>query len=284
MENILITGVSTGIGYDSTCFFIKKGYRVIGSVRKPEDAKKLENKLGSNFIPLIFDVRDIEKMESEIDRVSNILNENGLKGLINNAGIAVPGPLQCISEEDFEKQLDINVKSVRRITNKLLPFLGTDSKYKPGRIINISSISGLMVNPFTGAYSISKFALEAMNDAYRRELDMFGIKVVAVEPGPIKTEIWDKNKGALEPYLDTAYGEILKNADHMIDQAEKNALPTEAVNKVLLKAIENRSPKTRYIVHKHSFLFKLLAKYTPDKWVDQVVRMTLKGGNKHRMV
>jgi hypothetical protein len=283
MKNIFITGVSSGIGLSATKLFVEQGFHVIGTVRKVEDAEKLHLEYGNSFTPLVFDVRDIDKMGSEIKRVIPIL-EKGLFCLINNAGIAVPGPLQCLSEDDFEKQIDVNVKSVRRITNSLLPYLGTDNKYKAGRIINISSISGLMVNPFTGAYSVSKYALEAMTDAYRRELDQFGIKVIAIEPGPIKTEIWQKNKGVLTPYYETSYGEILKNADSIIEKTENDALPTSAVDKVLIKAVHLKNPKTRYIVHKNGMLFKVLANYLPDKWVDKLVRMTLKGGNKHRMV
>lgn len=181
MKTILITGVSTGIGYDAFAKLYALGYHVIGTVRKREDAERLRAKFKENATILEFDVRDIDKCRIAIESVFPLLSEDGLTCLINNAGVAIPGPLQHLSEEDFENQLDVNVKSVRRITNLLLPYLGVDKRFQPGRMINMSSVSGLFNAPFNGAYCISKHALESMTDIYRRELAMFGIKVVAMK-------------------------------------------------------------------------------------------------------
>ena len=185
VKYIVITGVSTGIGRDALNLLHKKGYNIFGSVRKEADAKKLSESYPERFTPLIFDVQN----HDEVVKAAKVVFEtcDVLHALINNAGIAVPGPLQHMSEKDFERQLDINLKSVRRITNLFLPLLGAAPNFKnvPGRIINISSISGLFNSPFNGAYSISKHALESMTDVYRRELRRYNIKVVAIEPGPI---------------------------------------------------------------------------------------------------
>ena len=180
MEYIFITGVSGGIGYDALKTLVSLGYHVIGSVRNEVDSEKLKSEFGNKCTILQFDVRDINLCKSEIESIIPLLENCGLTCLINNAGIAVPGPLQYLSDEEFEMQMDINVKSVRRITNLLLPYLGTDKKYKPGKIINISSVSGLFNSPYNGAYCISKHALESMTDVYRRELSMFGLSLIHI--------------------------------------------------------------------------------------------------------
>lgn len=281
---VLITGVSSGIGGDALRLLHQKGYHIFGSVRKEADAKRITTTYPERFTPLVFDVQD----HDAVIKASKLVYEqcDRLDGLINNAGVAVPGPLQFMSEADFEQQLDINLKAVRRITNVFLPLLGTkpDFKGKPGRIINISSISGLFNSPFNGAYSISKHGLESMTDIYRRELRRYGIKVMAIEPGPIKTKIWQKNLNSMRPYAETDYFDVLQKADGMIENIEKNALPVENTSKVILKCLTKQNPKTRYIVHKNVFVFKLLAYYLPDKLVDWFVEKTLTKGNRHRPV
>lgn len=283
-KNIVITGVSSGIGRDTLRLLHKKGYHVFGSVRKAADAKKLSQEFPERFTPLLFDVQDHDALVE----ASKVVFEQcaSLDGLINNAGVAVPGPLQHLPEADFERQLDINVKAVRRITNLFLPLLGAWPKAKatPGRIINISSVSGLFNSPFNGAYSISKHALESLTDIYRRELRRYGIKVIAIAPGPIKTDIWQKNINSLEKYADTDYNDILQKADKIIENAEQSALPVSRISELILKCLTKRNPKTRYIVHKNRLVFKLLAFYMPDKLVDWFIHKTLTSGNKHRPI
>ena len=283
-KNIIITGVSSGIGRDALRLLHKKGYHIYGSVRNEEDAVSLTKTYPERFTPLIFDVQDPEGMIEATQIVFDQCNE--LVALINNAGIAVPGPLQQLSEEDFEKQLDVKLKAVRRVTNLFLPLLGADPNFKgnPGRIINISSISGLFNSPFNGAYSISKHALESMTDVYRRELRRYHIKVIAIEPGPIKTKIWKKNLNSMAPYENTDYNDVLKKANTMIENAERTALPVERISKLILKCIVANHPKTRYIVHRNTFVFKLMAYYLPDKLVDWFVYKTLTSSNKHRPI
>lgn len=275
MKNIFITGVSTGIGYDALRSLVSLGYFVIGTVRKPEDADKLKKEFGDKCIILVFDVRDMEKSMAEISSVMPKMEKEGLYCLINNAGIAIPGPLQHITEVEFEQQMDVNVKSVRRITNILLPYLGTDKKYEPGKIINISSVSGLFNSPYNGSYCISKHALESMTDVYRRELSMFGIRVSAIQPGPIKTEIWKKSKGTLDRFKDTVYGELLSSADKMIENAEKSAFDVKVVTDIIINILQSEQPKTRYLIHRKKFLFRMLAFYLPDKLVDKMIAKTL---------
>lgn len=283
-KNVVITGVSSGIGRDALRILHANGYHVFGSVRKEQDAKQLLNEYPQRFTPLLFDVQDHKATE----KAAQIVFEKctSLDGLINNAGIAVPGPLQHMTEEDFERQLDINLKSVRRITNLFLPLLGCDKKHKgkPGRIINISSVSGLFNSPFNGAYSISKHALESMTDIYRRELRRYGIQVIAIEPGPIKTDIWQKNVNSMEQYSHTDYYDVLQKANTMIEKAEQSALPVSRISDLILTCLTKKKPKTRYIVHKNKTMFKILAFYLPDKLVDWFIEKTLTKGTKHRPI
>jgi NAD(P)-dependent dehydrogenase (short-subunit alcohol dehydrogenase family) len=283
-KNIIITGVSSGIGRDALRLLHQKGYHIFGSVRKETDAKLLIEAYPQGFTPLIFDVQDQDAVSQAAKVVYDTCDR--IDALINNAGIAVPGPLQFVSEADFEKQMDVNLKSVRRITNTFLPLLGatTDFKGAPGRIINISSVSGLFSSPFNGPYSISKHALESMTDVYRRELRRYGIKVMAIEPGPIKTKIWGKNLNSMAQFADTDYYDILQKADMIIENTEKNALPVARTSNVILKCITKKHPKTRYIVQKNTLVFKIVANYLPDKLVDWFIQRSFSLGNRHRPV
>ena len=283
-KNVVITGVSSGIGRASLNLLHKKGWNIFGSVRNQSDADNLSKIYPDRFNPLLFDVQNHE----EVVKSSKVVFEQceTLAGLINNAGIAIPGPLELLSEEQFEKQIDVNVKSIRRITNLFLPLLGANlNSSKPaGRIINISSVSGLFNSPFNGAYSISKHALESMTDIYRRELRQYDIKVIAIEPGPIKTEIWKKNLSKMDEFKDSDYYEILQKADKIIENAELNALSVESVSKLIAKCLVAKRPKTRYIVHKDKFVFRLMAYYFPDKLSDWLVHKTLRSTNRHRPI
>ena len=281
-KNVVITGVSSGIGRASLNLLHKKGWNIFGSVRNQSDADNLSKIYPDRFTPLLFDVQNHE----EVVKSSKVVFEQceTLAGLINNAGIAIPGPLELLSEEQFEKQIDVNVKSIRRITNLFLPLLGAklNSSKPAGRIINISSVSGLFNSPFNGAYSISKHALESMTDIYRRELRQYDIKVIAIEPGPIKTEIWKKNLNKMDEFKDSDYYEVLQKADKIIENAERNALPVENVSRLVAKCLTVSRPKTRYIVHKNKFAFRLMAYYLPDKITDWLVHKTLTFSNRHR--
>ena len=190
-KNILITGVSSGIGLSCATYFIEqKKYNVYGTIRNETDGIRVKKALGGNFFPVIMDVTDLKSVKLAFEDLENRCKD-GLSLLINNAGIAVPGPIKDIDIEDFCKQMDINVNGVLRVTNVFLPLLGAclTSSLKPGHIINIGSVSGIFNTPFLGPYCVSKHALESLSDIYRRELSLYDIKVTVVEPGPIKSKI-----------------------------------------------------------------------------------------------
>jgi NAD(P)-dependent dehydrogenase (short-subunit alcohol dehydrogenase family) len=274
---ILVTGVSSGIGEGLAEHYLSKGYAVIGTVRNPNDGLVLEK--NNQFYKIVYDVTDKAGIGSFAAKVASILGGSKLFALINNAGIAVAGPMELVNDEDFEKQIDINVHSVRRITNALLPYMGDGS-----RIIMMSSVSGLFNSPFTGPYCVSKHALESLSDVYRLELALFGIKVVIVEPGPIKTKIWGKAKGTMDKFQDSRYGEFTKKGDKMIENAEKSALEISAVCVACDKGLLLSKPAARYIVHKNAIFFKFLANLVPSSITDSLVAKNLKKGNSHRAI
>jgi short-subunit dehydrogenase len=278
MKYVLITGASTGIGYTSAKYLLEKGFFVFGSVRKSSDAEKLENDFGKNFKALIFDVVDETAIKNSVPIVQEIVGQNGLAGLVNNAGIAVSGPMQNVTTEQLRYQLDVNVLGVHRVTNAFLPLLGAteNCSHEPGRIIQISSVNGILSPPFTGPYAASKFALEAMSDALRRELVLFGIKVIIVQPGPIKTPIWSKAlSNEVIDYADTPYARILSKRAKSLKKIAAAAIPSEEVAKIVHTGIAGKNPKIRYLVAKKSWQYKLFS-MLPDKWLDNATTKAMK--------
>jgi len=278
MKYILVTGASTGIGYTSTQHLLEKGFFVFGSVRNQKDAERLESDFGKNFKALIFDVTDGDSIIATVPMVSEIVGNNGLTALVNNAGIVVSGPMQHVPIEKLDYQLNVNVLGVMRVTQAFLPLLGAEenSSIPPGRIIQMSSVSGKISAPFLGPYAASKYALEAISDALRRELFIFGIKVIILEPGPIKTPIWKKALATDQgDYQDTAYGNILQKRSKSIQKTEAGAIPPEEVAKIVYKSIVTKNPKTRYIIAKKAWTFKIFDKI-PDKWLDKAVTKNMK--------
>ena len=278
---VFITGVSTGIGRALLETFYSQGFHVIGTVRNKKDADIIRTMYPDRVTMLVFDMRDQDAMKAETALVKPYLESYGLHCLINNAGYAEPGPLELLSEEAFEAQLDVNLKSVRRMTNTLLPYL---KKAASARIINISSVSGILNTPYLGAYCVSKHALESLTEIYRRELAQFGIKVISILPGPIKTEIWKKNIGILDPYFDSPYGHILKHADKLIEASDRNGLPVSRVAEMVWKAYSAKNPKTGYIVHKKPLAIRFIAKVLPPGLLDKLMARTMARGEQIRPV
>ncbi len=233
----------------------------------------LQEELGQNFIPIVFDVRDQDAIDQAVLELEDRLHNQGLHGLVNNAGIAVNGPLEHIPIEQFAYQMDVNVTGIIRVTQAFLPMLGTNkTKYKHrGRIVNIGSISGIMTRPFFGPYSASKHAVEAISDAMRRELEPFhGIKVSLIQAGPVKTPIWTKAKAEGNRFKHTVYHEVLRHRNKLINKSQKMALDTVEISKIIHKALTDKNPKTRYMPTKHKLMIKLLGQVLPDRLSDMI--------------
>ena len=277
MKNILITGSSTGIGYVTADHFLKKGYRVFGSVRTKEDATRLSDELGENFVSLIFDVTDNEailKAKKEVEQ--QLGKEDHLHCLVNNAGMSVNGPMAFVSVDQVNKQFDVNVAGLLRVTQAFLPLLGFDNGREKGTIVNIGSLSGRVTRPFMGPYSASKHAVEALSDAMRRELADFGIKVALVEPGPIRSEIWAKARKTKNEYRGTPYENIYDNMEKAVDTIAEAALPTEKVSALIYKIAESSNPKTRYLITPRKFLAWTAIHIFSDRSLDKMFQKQIR--------
>jgi NAD(P)-dependent dehydrogenase (short-subunit alcohol dehydrogenase family) len=266
--------VSTGIGRAAAEDLLANGYHVFGSVRKEADATALTTALGEGFTPLLFDVTDEAAIGAAATQVEQQLNGQGLWGLVNNAGVAVPGPLMHLPLEDFRRQLEINVTGALAVTQAFLPLLGArkNAPQPPGRIVNISSMSGKIVYPFLAPYAISKHALEAMSDGLRRELLIYGIEVIVIEPGSVQTPIWEKAAELdTSPFADTDYAEILKGMQETFVNQGRRGLPVAVVTKAIREALEAERPKTRYALPRKWFSGWLVPRLLPDRWLDRIV-------------
>ena len=278
MKNIVITGVSTGIGYSATKKLIKNGYRVFGSVRKELDANKLSEEFRENFYPLIFDVRDEDAIKEAAFKVSEIVEDNGIDCLINNAGVALGGPVLHLSKEIFKKQFEVNLFGIVSVTNIFSKLLGAykDSKHS-GKIIMISSVSGKRSYPFVGPYTASKHALEGFSDSLRRELMLYGIDVILVQPGPIKTAIWDKTPSPEDnPFLGTDYEESLKIFYREVVIKGKQGLESESVARLIKQIIESKRPKTRYVISANKLKDYYLPGLFSDRFFDKIIAKMLR--------
>lgn len=268
MKTVVITGVSTGIGYAAAAELGQRGYQVFGSVRRAEDAEHVQAELGANFTPLLFDVTDEVGLKTAVAQLTTHLNGQPLTALINNAGISTPGPLAHLTPEALRQQLEVNVVSVLAVTQAFLPLL--KSERTPGRIINISSVSGRIVYPFMGAYAASKHALEALSDALRRELYLYGIEVIVIEPGTVRTPIVGKFGEQVAQYAGTDYAPFLAKLQAEVAERERKAMPVERVTAVIRTALETPNPQPRYPVPRKWLTGWLLPRLLPDRWFDRL--------------
>lgn len=273
MKSIVITGVSTGIGYDAAKTLLQRGYRVFGSVRKQEDAVRLQTELGENFAPLLFDVTDAGGVNTAVSQVQSIIGDNGLHGLVNNAGISVTGPLMHVPIDELRWQFEVNLFGLLDVTQKFLPLLGAvkDAPHLPGRIVNISSVSGKISYPFMGPYTASKHALEAISDSLRRELVLYGIDVILIEPGTTQTPIIGKTAVQTDNYQDTDFGDVLAKFGKRAIDRQDSALPVSKVTNAIVAALEKPNPKARYAVPRKWLMGWIVPRLIPDRLFDKIV-------------
>ncbi len=256
MDFILITGASTGIGYALSKKFLSEGYSVLGSVRSASDADRLGQELGAAFHPLVFDVTDHQAIEASVSTVKNIIGTSGLAGLINNAGIAVGGTVLHLPVSEFQRQFDVNLFGLIAVTKAFLPMLGATKNFKlrPGKIINISSVSGKIGHPFISPYCASKFAVEGFSESLRRELLLYGIDVITVGPGPINTPIWGKSDTMSDEMLKSDYGVAIGKFRQFLAKSVKGAMDPDVLAERIFKVYRKKHPKTNYIFLNSKFL------------------------------
>jgi NAD(P)-dependent dehydrogenase (short-subunit alcohol dehydrogenase family) len=278
MKSVVVTGASTGIGWGCAKVLTQKGFHVFGSVRKSADADRLVREFGSSLTPLLFDVTDAPAVASAATVVREKLAGATLAGLVNNAGIANPGPLLHIPIDAFRQQLEVNVTGQLIVTQAFAPLLGASPDTRtgrPGRIAMMSSVGGKVGMPFVGPYNTSKFALEGLSESLRRELMLYGVDVIIIAPGAIATPIWDKADALdVSAYEKTPYGpSVNKVKGYMIEMGRKGLKP-EKIGETVHTALTAVKPKTRYIVTPDP-LQNWLSNHMPKRMVDRTIARQL---------
>ena len=277
-ERVVITGASSGIGEASAIHLDRLGFRVFAGVRADRDGEALRAKASPRLIPPRLDVTDSDSIEAAVRIVSAAAGDTGLTGLVNNAGIAVPGPIETVPLDQVRRQFDVNVIGQVAVIQAFLPLL----RQGRGRIVNMSSIAGVTALPFLGFYGASKFALEAITDAPRLEVKVWGISVSLVEPGVIATPIWKKSKSLAEsmrasigPERVALYEPLIRGLAERVNDTELRALQADVVAKAVAHAMTSARPRTRYLIGMDAKARAALKKILPDRVHDRLLAAVL---------
>ena len=277
MQSVVITGASTGIGWAAAKLLLDRGFRVFGSVRKQADADRLQAEFGPNFTPLMFDVTDEAAVLAAGREVRTALNGETLTGLVNNAGIAVAGPVLELAADEFRHQMNVNVIGPIIATQAFGPLLGSDLSLKgpKGRIVMISSVAGKNGNPLTAAYSASKHAIEGLSESLRREMMLFGIDVIIVAPGAVKTPIWSKAEEVdISAYKNSPFFPALGRIRKFMLQLGETGLPAEKIAEAILEALTSAHPKVRYQLTPDP-MRHLMGAVLPKRTLDKIIAKRL---------
>ena len=277
-RHVVVTGVSTGIGEAITRVLAAKSVHVFGSVRRVEDGTRLRAELGDRFTPLVFDVTDAGSIGESVPDVAAALGGATLFGLVNNAGIAIGGPLIHQPLDEVRRHLEVNTLGTLAVVQAFAPLLGVDRTRRgaPGRIVNISSVAGRISAPFLGAYAASKRALEGMSHALRRELMLYGIDVIIINPGSVVTPIWDKaERNDPARYAETDYGPILPRFLQSALESGRSGLPAEVVGATVWTALTTKRPRTCYPVVGRRLMNWTIPLALPARVIDRLVAKRL---------
>ena len=277
MRSVVITGASTGIGWAAAKLLLDRGFRVFGSIRKQADADRLKTEFGANFTPLLFDVTDEAAVLAAAREVRAALAGETLSGLVSNAGIAVAGPVLELGADQFRHQMDVNVIGPIIATQAFGPLLGADPSLKGprGRIVMISSVAGKNGNPLISAYAASKHAIEGLSESLRREMMLFGIDVIIVAPGAVKTPIWAKaDEVDISAYKNSPFFPALERIRKFMTQLGETGLPPEKIAEAIADALTSAHPKVRYQITPDP-MRHLITAILPKRTVDRIIAKRL---------
>jgi NAD(P)-dependent dehydrogenase (short-subunit alcohol dehydrogenase family) len=276
---LVVTGASSGIGEACARRLAGLGFQVFAGVRKAEDGERLQAQI-PGVTPLRIDVTEADSIAAAAKAVSEATGGR-LAGLVNNAGIAVPAPIEHQPIDDFRHQIEVNLVGQVAVTQAFLPLLRTAR----GRIVNVSSIGGRVAVPLLGAYAASKFALEGLSDTLRRELRPWGIEVAVIEPGTIATPIWDKGiasgdelQATMGPDAQRDYGPLIATVRTASEEGARTGLPPDAVAKDVAHALTARKPRTRYLVGREAKSRGTAARFLPDRFIDRAIARVMRWG------
>lgn len=274
VKYILVTGAAKGIGQATALHLAKQGFHVFAGVRKVEDGAALQAQAGASLTPVLLDVTVGEQIAAAAQQIGVTVGGAGLYGVVNNAGMAVPAPLEFVPLAELRRQLEINVIGQVAVTQALLPLV----RQAKGRIVNVSSIGGRLASPLMGPYNMSKFAVEAMTDVLRQELQADGIAVVAILPGAVATPIWgtatataDQLMAAMPPAMLERYGKMIEGVRKFAANGAKNGAPPQRVADAIAQALTAAHPRTRYVVGRDAQFAARFILPLPDRWRDRLL-------------
>src|SRR3954452_7952357 len=276
MRSVLVTGASSGIGRATALRLDRSGWRVFAGVRREEDAEALRGDASGPLAPVLLDVTEPEQLAAAAERVRQE-SDGGLDGLVNNAGVAIPGPLETVPIEDLRHQLEVNLVAYVAVTQAMLEQI----RRAEGRVVFLSSIGGRIAFPFGGPYHASKFATEAIGDVFRQELRPWGLKVAIIEPGSIDTPIWERGQRKAEdveaksPRTNLLYGAALDKFRKVIEETAERGIPPEKVAKAISHALESKRPRSRYLVGLDAKVQARLQPLIPIAVFDRIVARQL---------
>jgi len=277
-RTVFITGASTGIGAACARALAGRGWSVFAGVRRTEDGVALAAGAEGRIHPVLLDVTDRAQIKQVAQTVSELCGETGLQGIVNNAGIALAGPLEFLPMEAIERQFEVNVLGLIAVTQAFMPMIRAGH----GRVVLMGSNSGFLCEPFLAAYGATKHALEAIADSLRTELRPWQIEVALIQPGSIRTPIWDKSRSATEklfvglpPQCEELYAAPIAALRKMVEKIPAMAIPPERVAQAVVHALEARRPRTRYPVGLDSVLGSMIVRWVPDRLLDWIIRRVM---------
>jgi NAD(P)-dependent dehydrogenase (short-subunit alcohol dehydrogenase family) len=270
MPSVLVTGAARGIGRATALRLAVAGWEVVAGVRRAEDGEALKAEATGRVAPVFLDVTDADQVAALDEALPAALD-----AVVNNAGIVVGGPIEGVPVDDLRRQLEVNVVGQVAVTQAVLPRL----RASRGRVVFVSSLSGRVATPMTGAYNASKFALEAVADSLRLELRPWGIRVILVEPAQTDTDMWrkadstlDEEVAALSPVHRELYAKHIEGFRRTIPRSQRMASPVEGVAATIERALTARRPRARYVVGAGPRVQGILAQLTPTPARDALLR------------
>ncbi len=271
---VLVTGASTGIGETIALRLDRLGYLVFAGVRKPEDGRRLQAAASPRLVPLQLDVTKPAEIAAAVAEIAAVVGPRGLAGLVNNAGVAGGGPIEFVPVDAVRRIFEVNVFGLLAVTQACLPML----RQARGRVVNVGSIAGRAVSPMVVPYGMSKHAVEALTDGLRLELGEAGIRASVIEPGAVKTPIWDKGVEALEEAKRTLpaealerYGAKLQVFGKVLARLNARGVSPDLVADAIVHALEADRPKTRYLVGTDAKIRAWISRFLPNRLADHLV-------------
>ena len=271
-ELVVVTGTSSGIGRATAQRLAADGFHVLAGVRRLEDGAKL---VGRSIEPVIVDITDADALRALADRVANDKDRRPLRAVVNNAGIAVNAPVETAPLDEWRRQLEVTVIGQIAVTQALMPALLANG----GRVVTIGSLGGKVAMPGFGPYSAAKFAMEAVNDTLRREMEPFGLKVIMVTPGAVSTGMTEQGLATIDRLARLMTPEQHGRHDRLIDAVKtqvkafaRDGVPPEQAAAVVSRAVNDRRPRIRYTVGRDAALLARMVRFIPDGFLDRALR------------